>query len=205
LHKRKLLLEEFAHDLPEGLRLLPALEGSGAKIAARMQQLGLEGIIAKRRDSLYEAGRRSGAWIKYKWVRQQEFVIGGYTPPKGSRSYFGSLLIGYFDEGKLMYASRVGTGFSDKLLSKLYDQLRPAIRRDCPFANLPEPRMGRWRQGITAAEMKKCVWVEPRLVCQVKFAEWTRDDHLRQPAFIGLRTDKSPTEVVRELAQSKAA
>jgi bifunctional non-homologous end joining protein LigD len=155
-------------------------------------------LIAKRPDSLYESGRRSGAWLKVKLVQQQEFVIGGYTPPEGSRKYFGALLVGYYGADGLLFAGRVGTGFSEKALETLYGGLQKIACAACPFLNLPEKTPGRWRQGITPAVLKHCHWVEPVLVAQIKFTEWTSDDQLRQPVFLGLRTDKQPKDVVRE-------
>lgn len=154
--------------------------------------------MAKKPDSLYESGRRSGAWIKVKLTQEQEFVIGGYTLPEGSRKYFGSLLVGYYEANRLLFSGRVGTGFSGKLLNDLYDSLQKIRRDSCPFVNLPEKRRGRWGQGITPAIMKRCAWVKPVLVAQIKFTEWTLDGQIRQPVFLGLRTDKKPKEVWRE-------
>ena len=159
---------------------------------------GIEGLIGKRPDSPYEPGRRSGAWIKLKFHHQQEFVIGGYTDPEGTRQAFGALIVGYYDGGRLMAAGRVGTGFDSTLLKSLQERFRKASAKNCPFANIPVRERGRWGQGITPAEMKKCHWLKPKLVCQVKFAEWTRDGRLRQPVFLGLRADKRAAEVVRE-------
>ena len=119
-------------------------------------------------------------------------MIGGYTPPEGSRQYFGALLVGYQGSDHLLFADRVGTGFSEKTLEHLYDGLRKIKRPTCPFVNPPEKTPVRWRQGITPAVMKRCQWVEPVLVAQIKFTEWTSDDQLRQPVFLGLRTDKQP-------------
>ncbi|MGA8658872.1 MAG: hypothetical protein WB586_22290 [Chthoniobacterales bacterium] len=133
-----------------------------------------------------------------KLTQQQEFVIGGYTPPEGSRMYFGSLLVGYYGSSGLLFAGRVGTGFSEKALATLYGGLQKIEREACPFVNLPEKRPGRWGQGITPAVMKHCHWVEPVLVARLKFTEWTNDGQLRQPVFLGLRTDKKAKDVVRE-------
>jgi bifunctional non-homologous end joining protein LigD len=119
-------------------------------------------------------------------------------PPEGSRKYFGALLVGYYGRGGLLFTGRVGTGFSEKLLANLYARLPKIKRVTCPFLNLPEKRRGRWGQGITPAVMKRCHWVEPLLVAQIKFTEWTIDDQLRQPVFLGLRTDKQAGDVVRE-------
>ena len=141
---------------------------------------------------------RSGAWVKYKLTREQETVIGGYTLPEGSRKHFGSLLVGYYGPKGLVFAGRVGTGFSEKLLASIDAKLQKLRRDTCPFINLPEKSKGRWGLGITPAMMERCQWVKPELVAQVKFTEWTHDGQLRQPVFLGLRTDKEPEEVVRE-------
>jgi bifunctional non-homologous end joining protein LigD len=157
-----------------------------------------EGLVAKKPDSRYEPGRRSGAWVKVKITQQQELVIGGYTPPEGSRMYLGSLLVGYYGKDGLLFAGRVGTGFSERALAALCDGMQKIKRATCPFVNLPEKRRGRFGQGITPGMMKRCHWVEPLLVAQVKFTEWTLDDQLRQPVFLGLRADKQAKQVVRE-------
>jgi bifunctional non-homologous end joining protein LigD len=164
----------------------------------RAQSLGFEGLIGKRAGSRYELGKRSGAWIKIKLHLEQEFVIGGYTEPEGSRKYFGALLVGFYEGAKLKFGGRVGTGFSEKLLSSLYSELNKIRVGKCPFYNLPAAGRNRWDQGLTAAEMKRCHWVNPEKVCQIKFTEWTRDDRLRQPVFLGIREDRNPEEVVRE-------
>jgi bifunctional non-homologous end joining protein LigD len=129
--------------------------------------------------------------------RVREFVIGGYTLPEGSRKYFGSLLVGYHGSDGLLFAGRVGTGYSEKVLASINAQLQKLRRATCPFLNLPEKTKGRWGLGITPAVMKRCQ-VKPVLVAQVKFTEWTHDGQLRQPVFLGLRTDKEAKEVVRE-------
>jgi bifunctional non-homologous end joining protein LigD len=153
------------------------------KVARQFQ---LEGLIAKRPDSVHESGRRSGAWVKVKLTQQQEFVIGGYTPPEGSRKYFGALLVGYYGPDGFLFAGRVGTGFSEKALATLHGGLQKIKRTTCPFVNLPEKRPGRWGQGITPAIMKRCAWADPVLVAQVKFHGVTSDEVLRQPVFPGL-------------------
>ncbi len=167
-----------------------------------MRKLGLEGlVIGKRVDSKYEPGRRSGAWIKLKLHHEQEMVIGGYTNPGGSRQHFGALLVGYYAGDKFNFAGKVGTGFDEALLAELHVQLDALSQMKCPFANLPEKRAGRYGVGVTPAEMKRCHWVKPELVCQIKFSEWTRDGKLRQPVFLGLRDDKNAREVVREMPE----
>ena len=125
-------------------------------------------------------------------------AIGGYTPPERSRKYSGALLVGYYSPSGLLFAGRVGTGFSERALATLYEGMQKIKRASCPFVNLPEKGPRPWRQALTAAVMRRCVWVEPVLVAQIKFTEWTSDDQLRQPVFLGLRTDKRPTDVIRE-------
>jgi bifunctional non-homologous end joining protein LigD len=129
----------------------------------RAHKLGLESLIGKRIGSRYEAGRRTGAWIKVKLHQEQEFVIGGYTEPEGSRKYFGALLVGFYESKKLKFG-RVGTGFSDKLLRTLFSELNKIRVDTCPFSNLPASGWSRWDQGLTAAEMKRCHWVKPVMV-----------------------------------------
>jgi bifunctional non-homologous end joining protein LigD len=158
----------------------------------------MEGLIGKRTGSKYDS-KRSGAWIKIKLYQQGSFVIGGYTQPAGKRKHLGALLVGVYQDGKLKFAGRVGTGFSEKLLKVLWVELSKIALEDCPFYDLPATGRG-FDPGLTAAEMKRCVWVKPIVVCEVKFTEWTRDDRLRQPVFLGMREDKNPGEVVREKA-----
>lgn len=202
LLERKARLEQFLDGAPDLVRYSASLGSDAGKLLKQVARLGLEGLIGKRVDSLYEPGKRTGAWIKLKSRREQEFVIGGYTDPKGARTHFGALLVGFFDRKKLQYCGKVGTGFNSKLLSSLHERLKSVERAGCPFANLPELRGSRYSPRITASEMKKCHWVEPELVCQIAFSEWTRDDKLRQPAFLGLREDKEAGDVVRERPKS---
>jgi bifunctional non-homologous end joining protein LigD len=162
------------------------------------REQGLEGIIAKHLGSVYETGRRSGAWLKCKVLGEQEFVIGGFTPPKRSRPFFGAILVGYYEGGKLVYAGKVGTGFNHRLLESLHGEFLNRKRHDCPFSNLPMEKRPRFGTGMTRGEMKKVTWIKPELVAQIKFAEWTDDGILRQPVFLGLRQDKAAKEVHRE-------
>jgi len=150
-------------------------------------QLGWEGLIAKRADSPYRPGRNRD-WLKFKCLNGQEFVIGGYTDPKGSRVGFGALLLGYYDaDRKLRYAGKVGTGFDRSTLTSLHAALAAHEQPASAF----EPVRGLPRSGVH--------WVQPRLVAQVGFSEWTPDGELRHPRFQGLRRDKDPADVVREL------
>jgi len=198
LIERRKQLATLLKKAPPNIRFSEELRGTKEELLQVAHQFQLEGLIAKKPDSLYEAGRRSGAWVKVKLTQQQEVVIGGYTPPEGSRKYFGALLVGYQGADGLLFAGRVGTGFSEKALEHLYDGLQKIKRPTCPFVNLPEKAPVRWRQGVTPAVMKRCHWVEPVLVAQIKFSEWTSDDQLRQPVFLGLRTDKQAKDVFRE-------
>jgi bifunctional non-homologous end joining protein LigD len=198
LPQRKAALQALLEEAPGPLRLSPALSGNPAKIWKEITKLRLEGAIAKRRDSKYEPGRRSGAWLKVKAQNEQEFVIGGYTQPHGSREHFGAILVGYYEKQQLIFAGKVGTGFTTASLQAIYRRFQPLRRANCRFVNLPTRRQGRYGQGITATEMKRCVWLKPELVCEVKFLEWTREGNLRQPVFLGFREDRKPHDVARE-------
>ncbi|MFT3781959.1 MAG: non-homologous end-joining DNA ligase [Nibricoccus sp.] len=198
IEKRREALQKLSKNLPPCLRISPAFEIEPAVMLAEVRKQGLEGIIAKRPGSFYEAGRRSGAWVKCKIVSEQEFVIGGFTPPRNSRPYFGAILVGYYEGSKLMYAGKVGTGFDHNLLKSLHGLFLKIQREDCPFKNLPLERRSRFGQGMTRREMASVTWLEPKLVAQIKFGEWTDDGMLRQPVFLGLRKDKPAHQVRRE-------
>jgi bifunctional non-homologous end joining protein LigD len=196
---RKQVLAKLCEEAGDPIRYSGEIDGDPAVLLKEVQRRGLEGLIGKLRDSRYEAGGRSGAWIKLKCVNEQEFVIGGFTPPQGARQHFGALLVGYYDKKKkFLFAGKVGTGFNTKSLAALHKKLKAEKRDDCPFADLPSKQGGQWVQGITPSIMRKIEWVKPVFVCQVKFAEWTRDAKLRQPVFLGLREDKKPAQVIRE-------
>lgn len=198
LHERRERLSALLAEAVEPLRFSAEIRGDPQKLLEEVRRRGLEGIIGKKRDSRYETGRRSRSWIKLKCVAEQEVVIGGYTPPEGTRQHFGALLVGNYRGKELRFAGKVGTGFNAALLKSLHQKMRSLARPTCPFADLPEKQQGRWLQNITPREMKLCHWIEPELVCQVRFTEWTRDGKLRHPVFLGLRTDKEAREVIRE-------
>ncbi|MGH8163752.1 MAG: hypothetical protein ACREP1_05395, partial [Rhodanobacteraceae bacterium] len=211
LTNRKELLQQLCAKVGDPIRYSGEVGREAGPLLAEVKKLGLEGIIGKQAGSVYEPGRRSGAWIKLKSLNEQEFVIGGYTPPGGSRKHFGALLVGYYEGKKLLFAGKVGTGFSSKLLASLQKKFKNEEREDCPFADLPSKlatgrvrpnggQGGQWVQGITPSMMRKCHWVNPVFVCQIKFSEWTRDAKLRQPVFLGLREDKAAKDVKRERA-----
>jgi bifunctional non-homologous end joining protein LigD len=198
LDARKSILEQLCADAREPIRYSGNIGGDAKALLDEVKRRGLEGIIGKQRNSIYEQGRRSGAWIKLKCVSEQEFVIGGYTPPQGSRKHFGAILVGYYKDKKLVFAGKVGTGFTAKSLSMLHKKFRAQERSDCPFVDLPSKQNGQWVQGITPSMMRKMHWLSPVFVCEIKFAEWTRDGKLRAPVFLGLREDKKPSDVIRE-------
>jgi bifunctional non-homologous end joining protein LigD len=159
--------------------------GEGSKLLAVSRERGLEGIVAKRFGGLYEPGRRGGSWLKIKNHRSQEVVIGGWLPGKGRRSgTVGALLGGYFEDGELRYAGKIGTGFGEEDLKRLSQALEPLRTDSSPFSGR-QPERG-------------SIFVEPKLVAEVEFGEWTRAGTMRHPAFKGLRTDKSARDVVRE-------
>ena len=196
---RKTALEKLLTNSPNSIRYSDSLEGDVQNLLEQARKLGLEGLIGKRKDSLYESGQRSGSWIKLKITLEQEFVIGGFSNPQGSRKFFGALLVGYFERDKFLFAGKVGTGFNEKSLRALYRELDKIRVSNCPFTNLPEPKGSRYSPGLTASEMRKCHWVQPKLVAQIRYTEWTRDNKLRHPVYLGLRQDKSAKEVVREI------
>ncbi len=200
LEKRRERLAELMADAPGVLRFSDTLGHDAPPLLKQARKIGLEGLIGKKTGSIYEVGRRSGAWIKLKLLQEQELVIGGYTEPEGARKHFGSLIVGYHKGKELFCAGKVGSGFNQKLLASLHTAFRKIERAKCPFVNLPNKERGRWGQGITPAEMKHCHWVKPEMVCQLKFTEWTKDGRLRHPVFLGLRKDKDAREVVREKA-----
>ena len=166
----------------------PAFEGEGATALEVSLAQGLEGVIAKRRDSVYEPGRRSRAWVKVKHVRMQEVVVGGWRPGEGRRSGgIGSLLVGVPEGDRLRYAGHVGTGFTVRMLDDLAAALAPLERRTPPFAD-----------EVPRAHARDARWVSPRLVGEVVFTEWTREGRLRHPSWRGLRLDKDPGDVELE-------
>jgi bifunctional non-homologous end joining protein LigD len=200
LTARKQLLAQLCDRVNDPIRFSGEIGGDASALLGEVKRRGLEGLIGKLRDSVYEPGLRSGAWIKLKVLNEQEFVIGGFTPPQGARQHFGAVLVGYYEKKKFLFAGKVGTGFDTKSLAALHKKLKSEKRDDCPFADLPSKQGGQWVLGITPAMMRKIQWVNPVFVCQVKFAEWTRDGKLRQPVFLGLREDKNASDVVRETA-----
>jgi bifunctional non-homologous end joining protein LigD len=196
LEKRRALLEtKILPKLPEPVRYSAPLDASPPVLIESVKEHGFEGLVAKRRGSVYEPGLRTGAWMKMRVNRGQEFVIGGYT--RGTRS-FDALVFGYYEGDELIYVARTRSGFTPALRAQLSKKFKGLEIAECPFANLPEAKGGRWGQGLTLAKMAECQWLKPVLVGRFEFLEWTADNHLRHSRFIGLRSDKPATDVHRE-------
>jgi bifunctional non-homologous end joining protein LigD len=182
LRERKALLRK-ALGYHGPIRLTPHRNRDGEALFREACRKGWEGLIAKRADSPYVHGR-SRDWLKLKCSAEQELVVGGFTAPKGSRTDLGALLVGHFEDDRLRYAGKVGTGFTQATLRDLAARLAPLRRDSSPF--------------VDEVRERSATWVEPELVAQVGFSEWTRDGRLRHPRFLGLRDDKPAREVVRE-------
>jgi ATP-dependent DNA ligase len=181
--------------LGEPVRYLGNLDAKLSDLIASVKTQGLEGLVAKRRESRYEPGLRSGAWQKMRVNRGQEFVIGGYTV--GSKT-FDALVFGYYEGERLIYAARTRNGFTPVVRAQLVKRFKRLETKECPFANLPEAKSGRWGAGLTKAKMVDCRWLKPVLVGQFEFLEWTGENHLRHSKFIALREDKAARDVRRE-------
>jgi len=192
LEQRKQRLATLLGKKSGPLRYSDHVIGSGGEFFALACKQGLEGIISKRRDRPYAPGRGK-TWLKTKCLLRQELVIGGFTDPEGSRTGIGSLLCGYYDGGRLVYAGKVGTGFSMRVLAELYKSLAAIEQAVSPFEPAPAKALTGPRH-----------WVAPQLVAEVAFSEWTADGRLRHPSFQGLRLDKSAREVVRELPAARS-
>jgi bifunctional non-homologous end joining protein LigD len=182
LEERKAALARLLEGAPPPLRYSDHVAGRGPEFAAKACSFALEGVVSKRRDRPYRPGR-GGDWLKAKCTARQEFVIAGYTPPSSGRAGFGALLLGYWQDGVLRYAGKVGTGFSQRTQEAVLGKLVPLQRPTSPLADPP-------KDSVT--------WVEPQLVAEVEFSEWTPGGHLRHPSFQGLREDKAAADVVRE-------
>ena len=187
LEARKAMLKRLVGGRSTGrIRFSEHIEGNGEAFFAQACRAGLEGIVSKRRDQPYRAGRHGG-WLKTKCVQRQEFVVGGFTEPEGMRAGIGALLIGYYDGDRLVFCGKVGTGFTHKLALELRARLERIEQKMCPFTPPPAGSLGR-----------NAHWVKPDLVCEVVFTEWTTDGKIRHPSFQGLRADKDPKQVGRE-------
>jgi DNA ligase D-like protein (predicted ligase) len=177
------------------LRIAEQFEVTASDMLAAVRQQQLEGVIGKRKDSLYEAGKRSGAWVKCRANRGQELVIGGYI--RGTHGV-DSLIVGYYQGKDLMYVARVRNGFVPASRRQVFERIRDLVSPTMPFANLPDTHKSRWGDELTAEKMEKCIWLRPEAVVQIEFLEWTAGDRLRHSKFVGLREDLDPRRVVKE-------
>jgi ATP-dependent DNA ligase len=195
LTERRQILAEVIHPNSH-VALSVSSNRSADEMLTFAEQHGLEGIVAKCADSIYQPGQRTGLWSKYRIHTGQEFVIGGYVP-----SHLGvdQIVVGFYRGKNLIYSARVRAGFVPRTRSEIFEAINPLKIAKCPFVNLPEKEPGRWGQGLTAEKMKGCVWVSPETVAQVEFLEWTDADHLRHARFVRLRDDKDPHKVVKEI------
>ena len=191
--RREVLRRVFEDIKAAPIGLSENIEAAPTDLIRVVKEFGFEGIVAKRKDSVYEPGKRTGAWVKYRVNRGQEFVIGGYTPGNP----FDALIVGYYEGERLLYAAKVKNGFVPLVRREVASRLKGLEIATCPFANLPEKKRTQW--ALTKEEMKNCVWIKPRLVAQIEFTEWTPDSHLRHSKFVGMRDDKDAKEVVREI------
>jgi bifunctional non-homologous end joining protein LigD len=183
LKRRNLLESKVLPKLLEPIRCSPVLEASLLDLIQSIGAQGLEGLVAKRANSRYEPGQRTGAWMKMRVNRSQEFIIGGYSV---GGSTFDAVIVGHFVDGKFVYVARTRSGFTPALRAELLRKMKPLEVEVCPFCNLPEQRLGRWGEGLTADKMKECRWVRPELTARFEFLEWTEDRHLRHSRFVGL-------------------
>src|ERR671924_657114 len=193
--RRELLEQKVLPTLSEPVRNATTLDAALPVLVQSVKAQGLEGLVAKRRNSVYEPGLRTGAWMKMRVNRGQEFVIGGYT--HGTKT-FDALIFRYYQGEKLIYVARTRNGFTPVARAQLFKKFKGLEINECPFANLPKARSGRWGQGLTRAKMAECQWLKPVLVGQFEFLEWTGDNHLRHSKFVGLREDKNASDIVRE-------
>lgn len=189
LEERKKILKRALAGADEKIRYSDHVVGEGPAFFQQACKLGLEGIISKRAEGTYRSGR-SKDWLKIKCTHRQEFVIGGFTRPEGARSHFGALHVGVMAKGGLVYAGKVGTGFSGKTLASIHAKLTKLTVDEPPFVDPPR-----------GAEAARSQWVRPELVCEIEFTERTKDGKIRHPTFRGLRSDKSAEEVVLEVEQ----
>jgi bifunctional non-homologous end joining protein LigD len=184
--ERRSVLEHIIKSAP-GIQLGQYVEGDGKALFALTKEKGMEGIIAKRKDSIYRPGKRTSDWLKIKARLQQEFVVGGFTAPKGSRKHLGAVVIGAYTEGKLIHYGYAGSGFSEKGLKDAVDRMKQLFTDKCPFVNPPNIK-------------EKIQWVHPKLICEIEYAELTADDQYARQCPLGWRHDKKREEVALQRA-----
>jgi bifunctional non-homologous end joining protein LigD len=194
LIERRALMPEIIDG--SGVLMSQDLPGTAAAIVHSVQHLGLEGVVAKRKSSVYVPGERSNDWVKLKLEKQQEFVIGGYRPAGNT---IDALLVGYYEGESLRFAGKVRAGFVPHVRREVFQKLQPLRTNKCPFSDLPSaPGSSRWGGGISSEEMKEMEWTRPESLAQTRFVEWTAEGRLRHAKFLGLRTDKAAKDVRRE-------
>jgi bifunctional non-homologous end joining protein LigD len=195
LSKRRSMLEDAVRALEDPVRLSPIFDFPAEDVIRAAREQRLEGIVAKRVDSPYEPGQRSGSWLKFKTRLGQELVIGGYTP---GRYVFDALIVGYYDGPRLIFVAKVRNGFTPALRMQVGKKFEDLQTAKCPFANLPEPKTARRGLALDKEAMKRCRWLKPKLVAQIEFGEWTETDHLRNATFVALCEHKPAREVAKE-------
>lgn len=195
LRDRRPLLDDALSRARDPVRLSAVFHEDSKNLVGAVRTHGLEGVVAKRLNSIYESGERSGAWIKYKTNRGQELVIGGYQPGTNG---FESLLVGFYEGNNLIFIAKIKNGFTPALRRQITKKFSALETDTCPFANLPEPKNARRGKALTTEVMKEMRWLKPRLVAQIEFTDWTEANHLRHSRFVALRDDKPPKSVVRE-------
>ncbi len=199
LEQRYELLQLIIPDGDAHIRRSVVLQAAPEQLIEVARSHGLEGIVAKRSGSRYQSGERSGDWVKFKTNQGQELVVGGYKP--GGAMHFDNLAIGYYEGDSLIFIAKLKNGFTPQAKTEIWPRLQELATNTCPFANLPEPKSARRGEALTAEVMKGYRWIQPELVVQVEFTDWTSSNHLRHSNFVAVRDDKDPREVVHEQAQ----
>ena len=202
LSDRRELMKSHLKFYSPRIRIAEQFDVSATDMLAAVRKQQLEGVIGKRKDSLYQPGKRTGAWIKYRVNRGQEFVIGGYIPGLHG---FDSLIVGYYRGKDLVYVARVRNGFVPASRRQVFEKIRSLASPTMPFVNLPDTHKSRWGDELTAEKMKECVWIRPEAVAQIEFLEWTEADRLRHSKFAGLRDDKDARSIIKEHLKHKDA
>jgi DNA ligase D-like protein (predicted ligase) len=194
LIERRELLRTLAFK-DKRIKIVDYVEAQPTELLSAVREQHLEGIVGKRKDSLYQPGKRTGAWIKFRVNCGQELVIGGYVPGTYGLD---SIIVGYYKGDDLIYVARVRNGFVPASRRQVFERIRHLVSPTMPFANMPDTHKSRWGDELTAKKMKECVWLRPEAVVQVEFLEWTGVDRLRHSKFVALRDDKNPRTIVKE-------
>jgi len=199
---RRKMLREIVHALPDPIHYSETFEVPVEQLLQVVRERNLEGVVAKRRNSVYQPGKRSGAWVKLRANHREEFVIGGYVP---SVKNFDAILVGCYEDGDLKYTASIRAGFTSASRQALFAGFSKLEANSCPFSNLPDVTRGRWGEGITAEVMARCRWLQPRLVVAVDFLEWTPANRLRHASFVELCINKHVVGARMEASQRSSA